>query len=451
MSKPTIAIVGRPNVGKSTLFNRLVGGRSAIVSDRPGTTRDRHFGVAEWGGRSFWLVDTGGLVPDSEDQMDVAIRRQVDFAIAESDLIVLLVDGKAGVHPLDGAIADRLRVIGRPVILAVNKLDDQQRQGSDHLAFYELGLGDPQPLSAAVGSQTGDLLDSMVSRLPAPLPEEGEPMIDVAIIGRPNVGKSSLANRLLGEDRLVVSPVAGTTRDAIDTPLRYHGKTFNFIDTAGLRRKAKVEDDIEFYSTLRTERAIDRAQVCLLVIDAALGLHNQDLRIATEAWEHGSGLIIVVNKWDLVVEKDANTAHRGEVTLAEKAPFLADVPFIYVSSVTGQRARKVLDLILEVAEARSRRVTTSEVNRVLEALVQRTAPPQKPGEEVKLLYGSQIGTEPPAFAIVCNRPEDVPESYIRYLLRGFREAWGFVGCPLRLKFTGRGAREHVKVRGDGRR
>ncbi|HSC59547.1 MAG TPA: ribosome biogenesis GTPase Der [Gemmatimonadales bacterium] len=451
MSQPTVAIVGRPNVGKSTLFNRLVGGRKAIVSDVPGTTRDRHFGVVEWGGRSFWLVDTGGLVPDAVDAMDQAIRRQVEFAIAEADLILLVVDGKAGPHPADAAIADRLRSVGRPVLLAVNKLDDHQRHGNDHLSFYELGMGDPLPVSAAVGSQTGDLLDRVVEALPPRAEHEGEPMVDVAIVGRPNVGKSSLANRLLGDDRLVVSPVAGTTRDAIDTPLRYHGKTLNFIDTAGLRRRSKVEDDIEFYSRLRTDRAIERAQVCLLVVDAAAGLHTQDLRIATEAWDHGAGLIIVVNKWDLIEEKDANTAHRGEQELAEKAPFLADVPFVYVSALTGQRVRTLLDQVLTVAEARSRRVPTAEVNRVLGELVQRAAPPQKQGDEVKLLYASQIGTEPPAFAIVSNRPDDVAESYTRYLLHGFRAAWGFAGCPVRLKYTARGARQHIKAQGDGRR
>lgn len=451
MSRPTVAIVGRPNVGKSTLFNRLVGGRDAIVSAEPGTTRDRHFGIVEWGGRGFWLVDTGGLVPGSTDRMDVAIRQQVEFAIQESDLVIFLVDGKGGVHPADAEIAGHLRTSGRPTLVAVNKLDDPTRQANDHLAFWELGLGDPSPVSAAVGSRTGDLLDEVVRHLPAPAAEEAEPVINVAIVGRPNVGKSSLTNRLLGEERLVVSDVAGTTRDAIDTPLRYHGKTFNFIDTAGLRRRAKVEDDIEFYSTLRTERAIEQADVCVLVVDAVAGLHNQDLRIATEAWDRGAGLVIVVNKWDLVEEKDANTARRGEAALAEKAPFLSDVPFLYVSALTGQRARKVLDEILDVAAARSERVATAEVNRVLEGLVERSAPPQKQGEEVKLLYASQIGTEPPAFAIVSNRPDDVPESYTRYLLHGFRAAWGFRGCPIRLKYTARGARRHLDARGDGRR
>jgi len=451
MSQPTVAIVGRPNVGKSTLFNRLCGGRKAIVSDRPGTTRDRHFGTVEWNGRTFWLVDTGGLVPGSSEAMDVAIRKQVEFALAEADLIVFLVDGKEGVHPIDHAIARELRATGRAMILAVNKLDDLTSQSQDHLSFYELGVGDPQAVSAAVGRQTGDLLDAIVALFPPAEAGEGAEMINVAIVGRPNVGKSSLANKLLGEERLVVSPVAGTTRDAIDTPLRYNGKTLNFIDTAGLRRRAKVEDEIEFYSTLRTDRAVERAQVCLLVVDALDGLHNQDLRIATAAWDHGAGLIIVVNKWDLIEEKDSNTAHRGEVELIEKAPFLADVPFIYTSALTGQRVRKVLDLILEVAVEREKRITTSKVNEVLEALLQKQSPPQKMGEEVRLLFASQVATAPPVIAIISNRPDDVPESYKRYLNHGFREAWGFKGVPLQIKFGSRGSKALTKEKGDGRR
>jgi len=262
----------------------------------------------------------------------------------------------------------------------------------------------------------------------------------VALVGRPNAGKSSLANKLLGEDRYVVDEVAGTTRDAVDSVLRYNNKLVRFIDTAGLRRRAKVEDDVEFYSTLRTQRAIERAQVCILVVDAVLGLHNQDLRIATEAWERGCGLVIAVNKWDLIEEKESNTAKRGEEILVKKAPFLQYVPFVYVSARTGQRVRKVLDVALEVAESRARRIATSEVNQVLESLVQRQQPPQQAGEEVKLLYASQIGTTPPAFAIVSNRPDDVPESYQRYLLHGFRSAWGFTGAPVRLKFSARSGR-----------
>jgi len=450
MSRPTVAIVGRPNVGKSTLFNRILGGRPAIVSDRAGTTRDRHFGDAEWNGRRFWLVDTGGLVPDSEESMDRAIREQVEAALAQADLILFVVDGKSGRHPIDDAIAEKLRRTRRPVLVAVNKLDDLPDDAA--LAeFYALGLGTPIGVSAAVGKQSGDLLDAVVDQLPPPAEDEDAESIKVAIIGRPNVGKSSLANRLLGEERYVVSPVAGTTRDAVDTPLRYHGHTLVFIDTAGLRRRSRVDDDIEFYSTIRTEQAIERADVCILVVDAAEGMSNQDLRVATEAWDRGCGLVIAVNKWDLVEEKDSGTAQRGQAALVERVPFLEHVPFLYLSALTGQRARKLLDLVLEIAEARNVRIQTSEVNRVLQELVERQMPPQQAGDAVKLLYASQIQTAPPTFAIVCNRPEDIPVSYERYLVRGFRAAWPFTGSPVRLKFTSRGARRMAKAQGDGRR
>jgi GTPase len=439
MSKPTVAIVGRPNVGKSTLFNRILGGRRAIVSEQPGTTRDRHFGDAEWQGRSFWLVDTGGLLPDSEDSMDRAIRRQVEFALDEADVILFVVDGREGLNPVDQAIAERLRKAGRPVILVVNKLDNLERS-TEQYGFYSLGFGEPQAVSAAVGKGSGDLLDAVVERLPPYDPAESEETINVAVVGRPNAGKSSIVNRLLGEERHLVAPQAGTTRDAIDSVLRFQGKTLNFIDTAGLRRRAKVEDDLEFYSTLRTERAIERAHVCVLVVDATVGMHNQDLRIATQAWDRGAGLIVLVNKWDLIAEKDANTARQGQEALIAKAPFLRYVPFLYVSALTGQRVRRVLELIVEVAESREMRVPTAEVNKVLAELIERNAPPQKPGEEVKLLYASQVGTAPPTLAIVSNRPAEVPESYQRYLVHGFREAWPFPGSPLRLKFTSRGSR-----------
>jgi GTP-binding protein len=363
----------------------------------------------------------------------------VEFALDESDVVVFVVDGREGLNPVDRAIADRLRKAGRPVLLAVNKLDNLE-QSTEQYGFYSLGFGDPVGVSAAIGKGSGDLLDAIVERLPPYDPAEEEETINVAVVGRPNVGKSSVVNRLLGEERHLVAPEAGTTRDAIDSILRFQGKTLNFIDTAGLRRKAKVEDDLEFYSTLRTERAIERAHVAVLVVDAAVGLHNQDLRIATQAWDEGAGLIVLVNKWDLIEEKDANTARQGQEALIAKAPFLRYVPFLYASALTGQRVRKVLDLIVEVAEDRQRRVPTAEVNKVLASLIERNAPPQKPGEEVKLLYASQIATAPPTLAIVSNRPDEVPESYQRYLVHGFREAWPFTGSPLRLKFTSRGSR-----------
>ena len=273
MTKPTVALVGRPNTGKSTLFNRLVGGREAIVSDQAGTTRDRHFGDATWNGRDFWIVDTGGLVPDSQETMDKAIRAQVERAVTEADLVLLLVDGQSGINPIDADIAKRLRQSGATVMLAVNKLDEIREQDARH-GFHELGLGEPWPVSASTGKGTGDLLDEIVKQLPDTPVEEDPTEIRIAVVGRPNAGKSSLVNRLLGEERRVVTPIAGTTRDAIDSRMSYHGRTLTFVDTAGLRRKAKVESDLEFYSNIRTERAIDRADVCVLVVDAERGLHN---------------------------------------------------------------------------------------------------------------------------------------------------------------------------------
>ncbi len=433
---PTVAIIGRPNVGKSTLFNRLIGRRAAIVDDRPGVTRDRNFAPAEWNGRRFWLVDTGGLVPGSTDPLDRAVRTQVEAAVAESDVVLFLVDLAAGVHPADLAIAEYLRKSQRPVLLVVNKADRLPDE-TEHLAFYELGMGDPFPVSAAVGKSTGDLLDRVVAALPAAGDAESEPAIHVAIVGRPNVGKSSLVNRLLGKERVVVAEAPGTTRDAIDTPYLYQDRKLVFIDTAGLRKRSKVQDDIEFYSTLRTARAVERADVCVLVVDAANGMHTQDLRIATEAWDRGAGVIVAVNKWDLIEEKDTNTAVRGERELKERAPFLAFIPFLYVSAKTGQRVTKLLDLTLQVAEEREKRVPTAEVNRVLEALVERQQPPQPVGESLRLFYASQIGTAPPRFAVVANRPEAIPESYTRYLVNGFREAWSFTGAPLNIKFRRR--------------
>ncbi len=434
---PTIAIIGRPNVGKSTLFNRLIGRREAIVDGRPGVTRDRHFGAVEWNGRRFWLVDTGGLVPGAHDALNRAIRTQIETAVAESDVVLFVVDVGEGVHPADQEIAQYLRTAHRPVILVANKADQLPRD-TRHLAFYELGLGDPFPVSAAVGKSSGDLLDRVVASLPA-APAEGaeEPAIHVAVVGRPNVGKSSLVNRLLGTERLVVAAEPGTTRDAIDSPLSYAGHALLFIDTAGLRKRSKVDDDIEFYSTLRTSRAIERADVCVLVVDAQDGMHAQDLKIANEAWERGAAVIIAVNKWDLIEEKETNTAARGQRELEERAPFLQFVPFLYVSAKTGQRVSKLLDLILDVSEQRAKRVSTAEVNRVLEVLTDRQQPPQPVGESVRLLYASQIGTAPPRFAIVSNRPEAIPEAYSRYLVNGFREAWQFTGSPLTLKFRRR--------------
>jgi GTP-binding protein len=428
-----VAIIGRPNVGKSTLFNRLIGRREAIVDPRPGVTRDRNFGTADWNGRRFWLVDTGGLVLGASDALNRAIRTQVEAAVAECDVLLFVVDVETGVHPADLEIAQYLRTARRPVLVVANK-SDQIPDDPRHLVFYELGLGDPFPVSAAIGKSTGDLLDRITAMLPASGAVEDEEAVHVAIVGRPNVGKSSLVNRLLGKERVVVAAEPGTTRDAIDTALLFEGKKIVFIDTAGLRKRSKVEDDVEFYATLRTARAVERADVCVLVVDAKDGMHVQDLRIIGDAWERGAGVIVAVNKWDLIEEKDSNTAVRGERELAARAPFLNFIPFLYVSAKTGQRVTNLFELILTVADERRKRVPTAEVNRVLETLVSRQQPPQPVGESVRLFYASQIGTAPPRFAIVANRPDAIPESYTRYLVNGFREAWAFTGAPVNVKF-----------------
>jgi GTP-binding protein len=428
MSLPVVALVGRPNVGKSALFNRIIGEQTAIVDDEAGTTRDRHFARADWNGRAFWLVDTGGVTDDPSKPMDVEIRKQVEQAIAEADLLLLVVDAKAGIHPTDSRVIDLFRDAQKPWMIVANKVDDPR--STDFYEFYNLGAGDPYPVSAINGKGSGDLLDVLVDRIPAMPPEE-ENALRVAVIGRPNVGKSSFVNRLLGEDRLVVSEVAGTTRDAIDTPMRYHGRTLIFVDTAGLRRQSKVDEGIEFYSALRTRRAIERADICLLLIDATEGLHNQDLKIATLAWESGRGLIMVVNKWDLKT-KDDKAAAKFEKECREKAPYLNFVPFVFTSALTGQRVTKALELVLHVESERVKRISTSQVNERLGELLARRQPPQAAGREVKLNYATQVSVAPPTFAVFGNHPELLEEHYVRYLHNGFRETWGFDGNPLRI-------------------
>ncbi len=451
MSLPVVALVGRPNVGKSALFNRIIGEHSAIVSEEAGTTRDRHFGRAEWDGQQFWLVDTGGLVEDSSLPMDVEIRRQVLEAIAEADLLLLVADARAGVHPSDARLVELLRNSGKPFLLVVNKVDDPS--SSEYYEFFRLGAGDPAPVSAGNGKGSGDLLDAVVERLPE-RDEDASEALRVAVIGRPNVGKSSFVNRLLGQQRLVVSEIAGTTRDAIDTPMRYHGRDLVFVDTAGLRRQSRVDDGIEFYSSLRTRRAIEGSDACVLLIDATLGLENQDLKIATLAWEAGRSLILVINKWDLK-EKDDKTAAKFQKDAIDKAPYLAWVPFLFTSALTGQRVPKVLDVLLEVAAEREKRISTSQINDTLETLVGRTQPPQAAGHhEVKLNYATQVESAPPVIAVFSNHPDAVPEHYIRYLHNGFRAAYAWMGNPLRIVMRAKNAPDKDdgrRVRGEPRR
>jgi GTP-binding protein len=358
--------------------------------------------------------------------MDVEIRKQVLQAIQEADLMLLVVDAKVGLHPSDQRVLELLRDAQKPWLLVANKVDDPSTH--DFYEFYSLGAGDPLPVSATNGKGSGDLLDAIADRIGDVTFEEST-ALKVAVVGRPNVGKSSFVNRLLGEDRLVVSDVAGTTRDAIDTPLTYHGREMVFIDTAGLRRQSKIDEGVEFYSALRTRRAIERSDICILMLDAVQGLENQDLKIATLAWEAGRGLIIVVNKWDLK-EKDDKTAAKFEKECQEKAPYLRFVPFLFTSALSGQRVQRVLDVILAVDAERHKRVTTSQINTTLEELVARRQPPQAAGREVKLNYATQVETAPPAIAIFGNNPDLVQEHYVRYLHNGFRAAWGFTGNPL---------------------
>ncbi len=430
---PVVAVVGRPNVGKSTFFNRVIGGRVAIVDDQPGVTRDRNFSKADWAGKHFFLVDTGGVIEGSDEPLHKAIREQAYAAVAEADAILFLVDGKAGVHPLDERLAEILRKSGPPVLLVVNKMDNMPRD-QGHLDFWSLGMGDPMPVSAMSGKGSGDLLDALVANLPElEEVEEDENLIRVAVVGKPNVGKSSFVNRLFGEDRVVVSEVAGTTRDPVDSPLQYHGKTFVFVDTAGLRRQSKIKDSIEYYSALRTAKVVREADVCLVLVDATEPLHVQDLRVAEQAWESGAGVILVANKWDLV-EKDTMTAPQFEKDLQERAPFLKWIPVVFTSALSGQRVRKCLDMILDVQEERHRRIGTPEVNEALAGFLRHQPPPHSRGHRIKIRYGTQVSVAPPTFIFFANLPKALPEHYIRYVHNSLRDRWTFLGSPIRVRF-----------------
>lgn len=429
---PVVAVVGRPNVGKSTFFNRVLGRREAIVHDAPGVTRDRNFARTDWAGREFFLVDTGGVIEGSDEPIDRLVRDQALMAVDEADVIVFLVDGKAGVHPQDEQIAELLRGRGRPLVLAVNKVDNLH-EDVDHLDFWRLGLGQPMPVSALSGVGSGNLLDRILAELPPEtLIEPDSTDLRIAVIGKPNVGKSSFVNRLFGEERMVVSDVPGTTRDAVDSRMIFHSRNLVFVDTAGLRRQSRIDESLEYYSSLRTARVIRGAQVCIILIDAQEGLTNQDVKILEQAWEAGSGVIIGVNKWDLV-EKDTSTAPAFEKEIRLKVPFLEWVPVLFLSALTGQRVRKTLDLIMTVAEERERRIPTHEVNEILAEITGRQPPPHSRGRAVRIRYGTQIDTAPPSFLLFCNHPEEIPDHYHRYLHNGMRRAWGFMGVPIRIR------------------
>lgn len=440
MSKPIVAIVGRPNVGKSTLFNRIAKKRIAIVEDIPGITRDRlHFDV-QWRDRIFTMVDTGGIDVLASDKIAQQVRRQAELAVQEADVIVFLVDGKTGLTEDDALVARLLRETQKPVILTVNKIDSAKDELNVY-EFYKLGLGEPLAISAANALNLGDLLDQITDRLPAfTADEHDEEEIRVAVIGRPNVGKSSLVNAVVGMERVIVSDIPGTTRDAIDTPFIKDGQKYRFIDTAGIRRKARIDQPVEHYSVIRALRAVDRADVVLIVIDASEGVTEQDKKIAGYAHEAGKGAIIVVNKWDLV-EKNNRTAQIYTDHVRQELVFMPYAPVLFTSALTGQRIYRLTELINNVNQQHARRIPTSVLNQVVENAVAVTPPPTDRGRPLKIYYATQTGIKPPTFVFYVNTPEAMHFSYLRFLENKLRDAFGFAGTPVKLLVRGREGRQ----------
>ena len=432
MAKPIVAIVGRPNVGKSMLFNKLTGRRMAIVEDTPGVTRDRIYGDCEWCGRSFLLVDTGGIEPGTDNDMLKFMRRQAEIAIQTANVIVMVVDVTVGLTAADAEVATMLKRSKKPVVLAVNKCDQTGGVNPEAYEFYGLGLGEPIEVSAIHGHGTGDLLDACVEAFPEDDEEEyDEDVIKVAIIGKPNVGKSSLLNRILGEERVIVSDVAGTTRDAIDSYFENEWGKYLFIDTAGMRRKSKVDDAVERYSNMRSVSAIERADVCLILIDANEGVTEQDTKVAGLAHEAGKACIIVVNKWD-AVEKDTNTMNRMTEDVRRDLSYMQYAPVMFISALTGQRVARVTDLVRYVAEQQAMRIKTSVLNELIRDAVSVNPPPMHRGRQLKILFMTQTDICPPKFIIFVNDPELMHFSYLRFIENRLREQFGFEGTPLRL-------------------
>lgn len=431
MARPVIAIVGRPNVGKSTIFNRLIGDRLAIVEDRPGVTRDRLYGTGEWLDTTFNVIDTGGIEIDGEDEIIKSVKVQAELAIEEADVIVFMVDGKAGLTPADEEIGQLLFRSGKPIVLAVNKVDNQQRVETIY-EFYSLGFGDPVPISGSHGIGIGDLLDAVLEHCPPDEEEEyGEEVIKVALIGRPNVGKSSLVNAILGEERVIVSGVAGTTRDAIDTPFEREGQEFVLIDTAGMRKRGKVYENTEKYSVMRAMKAIERADVVLIVINGEEGIIEQDKHIAGYAHEAGKACVFIVNKWD-AVEKDDKTLQQFTQTIRDHFLFMSYAPILFVSAKTKQRLHRLLPLVVQVAENHAMRVTTHVLNDIIMDAVAINPPPTDKGRRLRINYCTQVAVKPPTFILFVNSPELMHFSYERYLENKIRGAFTFEGTPLRI-------------------
>ena len=441
MAKPLIAIVGRPNVGKSMLFNKLIGKRLSIVEDTPGVTRDRIYGESEWLGRKFRLVDTGGIEPSTDNQILSFMREQAQIAIDNATVIVFVTDIKTGMTAADQEVAGMLQRSKKPIVLAVNKMDATGTVDPDFYEFYNLGLGDPVAVSAVHGHGTGDLLDECLKYFPPEEDEDDESdVIQVAIIGKPNVGKSSLTNRILGEQRVIVSNVAGTTRDAIDSYFENAQGKYNFIDTAGMRKKSKVDDNIEKYSVLRATMAIERSDVCLIMIDANDGVTEQDTKVAGLAHEAGKACIIVVNKWD-AVEKDDKTMDRMREDIRRDLSFMTYAPIVFISALTGQRVNRLFELINYVNDQASMRITTGMLNSVLADAQTRVQPPTDKGRRLKIYYMTQASTKPPHFVIFCNDARLFHFSYQRYLENQIREVFGLQGTPVRITIRQKGDKE----------
>lgn len=432
MAKPLVAIVGRPNVGKSMLFNKLTGQRIAIVEDEPGVTRDRIYGDCDWNGREFQIVDTGGIEPSTDSEMLLFMRRQAEIAIETADVIVMVTDVKVGITAADEEVANILKKAHKPVVVAVNKCDSVGNTDPMYYEFYSLGLGDPIEVSAVHGHGTGDLLDFCVAHFPEEDTQEtDEELIRVAIVGKPNVGKSSLLNRILGHERAIVSNVAGTTRDAIDSYFENEFGRYCFIDTAGMRRKSKVDDMIERYSNMRSINAIDRCDVCLILIDAADGVTEQDTKIAGLAHEAGKACVIVVNKWDSI-EKDDKTMERMTAQIRRDLAYMSYAPVLFISALTGQRVNKLYELINYVAEQSAMRITTGMLNNILADATARVQPPTDKGRRLKIYYMTQASVKPPHFVIFCNDARLFHFSYQRYLENQIRAVFGLEGTPIRL-------------------
>jgi GTP-binding protein len=430
---PVVSIVGRPNVGKSTFFNRLVGRRKAIVHDEYGVTRDRHYGESFWNGHDFTVIDTGGYLPEDMNVMTVGIREQVHIALEESDIILLVVDAETGINTLDKSVAALLREQDKPVIVVCNKADNEERR-MNATEFYELGIEDLFPISAISGTGTGELLDKVAEYLPKTKPEPESKVPKLAFVGRPNVGKSSLFNALLDDERAIVTEIAGTTRDSINSNLQYNGKEYVLVDTAGLRKRAKVKENIEFYSTVRTEKAIRECDIAILILDAMRGFEEQDKRVIREAEKFNKGLMIVLNKWDLVTDKDTHTVREFEKYIYESVPQLYYVPILTISAMNKQRVHKVIEMAQQVIEERKKEISTSDFNDFLEHMLGEKPLPMKRGKQLKITYATQVKSNPPVFKFFMNSPNELPPNYRKYIENKIRERFGFTGVPITMVF-----------------